>query len=230
MKRKRIDLMADKNNVMEIIQEYKVIAIIRGVKMNDGLDLVKALYEGGIRALEFTFDLSKPESNEDTAALIQRSCETYGELLAVGAGTVTSVALAQKAAQAGAAFIVSPNTDKAVIEKTVQLGMVSIPGAVTPSEIISAYAFGASAVKVFPAGILGLPYFKAVRAPINHIPLVAVGNVGEDNISDFIKAGAAGAGVGGNLVNKKWIADGAYDKISMAAARMTELVKSERNS
>jgi 2-dehydro-3-deoxyphosphogluconate aldolase/(4S)-4-hydroxy-2-oxoglutarate aldolase len=225
---KGIGTMADKNKAMEIIKEHKVIAIIRGVRMNNGPDLVKALYQGGIRIVEFTFDLSVPESYEDTAALIQCSRETYGESLVVGAGTVTSTALVQKAAQAGTAFIVSPNTDKAVIEKTVQLGMISIPGAATPSEIISAYAFGANAVKLFPAGILGLPYFKAVRAPINHIPLFAVGNVGEDNISDFIKAGAMGVGIGGNLVNKKWVADGAFDKISATAARLTELVKEIR--
>ena len=102
------------------------------------------------------------------------------------------------------------------------MGLVSMPGAMTPSEIVTAYQAGASFVKVFPVGDLGAGFLKALKAPLSHIPLLAVGGVNPDNIADFMKAGAVGAGVGGNLTNKNWIAAGEYDKITEVAAALVK--------
>ena len=139
-----------------------------------------------------------------------------------GAGTVTSLQMLELAKNAGARFVVSPDTNEAVIRATVAAGMVSMPGALTPTEIVTAHSCGADFVKLFPAGTQGTAYFKAVTAPLNHIRLLAVGGVNEKNIGDFLSAGAVGAGVGGNLVNKTWIANGEFEKITALARAFTE--------
>ena len=134
-----------------------------------------------------------------------------------GAGTVTTIEMLNLAKEAGAGFIVSPDCNPEVIKATVEAGMVSMPGAMTPTEILTAYRAGADFVKVFPTAGLGSAYIKAVRGPLNHIRLLAVGGVNEKNIADFLAAGCVGAGVGGNLVNKNWIANGEWDKITALA-------------
>ncbi len=99
----------------------------------------------------------------------------------------------------------------------------------TPSEILTAYEYGADFVKVFPISTLGSAYIKAVRGPINHVRLLAVGGVNEANIGEFVRAGCCGAGVGGNLVNKSWIADGEFDKITRLAASLVEKLNAARH-
>lgn len=138
----------------------------------------------------------------------------------VGAGTVLTQEQLRMAAQAGAQYIISPNCDVEIIKKTVELGLVSMPGVMTPSEAVAAYQAGASFVKVFPIGDLGASYLKAMRAPLSHIPFLAVGGVNPDNVAEFMRAGAVGAGVGGNMTNKDWIAAGEYDRITETAAAL----------
>lgn len=205
--------------VVEIVQETKVIAIIRG--LGSGYEkLAQALYDGGIRAIEVTFNQKDPSTWVQTTNAIRDIKEYMGGKMAIGAGTVTTEDLAQLAFDAGAEFIVSPDTNEAVIRKTKELGMVSMPGALTPTEIRQAYAAGADFVKVFPAGTLGSGYIKAIRGPLNNIPLLAVGGVSEKNAGEFRKAGCVGVGVGGNLVNKDWIAQGQWDKIIALAKEL----------
>lgn len=138
--------------------------------------------------------------------------------MAVGAGTVTSTALAELAHSAGAQFIVSPDTDPAVIRRTKELGMCAMPGAMTPSEIKTAYEAGADFVKVFPASVLGPEYIRAIRGPLGQIPLLAVGGVSEGNAAAFLQAGCAG----GKLVNRDWIAAGQWDSITQLARQLVE--------
>ena len=154
--------------------------------------------------------------------------------MAVGAGTVTSAALAELAHSAGAQFIVSPDTDPAVIRRTKELGMCAMPGAMTPSEIKIAYEAGADFVKVFPASVLGPEYIRAIRGPLGpeyirairgplgQIPLLAVGGVSEGNAAAFLQAGCVGVGVGGKLVNRDWIAAGQWDSITQLAWQLVE--------
>ena len=167
--------------------------------------------------MEVTFDQSHPESLSRTSETVRMLVENLGNKMIFGAGTVTSLEMLELARQAGAQFIVSPDTNEAVIKATVDCGLVSMPGAMTPTEILTAHGYGADFVKVFPTSNLGASYIKAVRGPVNHVKLLAVGGVNEKNIADFLAAGAVGAGVGGNLVNRSWIAEGAFDRITALA-------------
>ena len=114
-------------------------------------------------------------------------------------------------------YIITPNTNCDLIRRVKEYGLLSFPGAFTPSEIVEAYEAGADAVKVFPVGNLGPSYIKAIKAPLSHIPLMAVGGVNEKNAAGFLAAGCCGIGVGGNLVNKSWIEAGEWDKITELA-------------
>ena len=211
-----------RKQIIQKVLERKIIAIVRGVYGTDCLNLAKALYEGGIELLEVTFDQSKPEALSRTSDSVKLLVEELGDKMAFGAGTVTSLEMVELAKEAGAQFIVSPNTNEAIIRATVEKGMVSMPGAMTVTEVLDAYSYGADFVKLFPIGKLGASYVKAICAPINHVPMLAVGGVNEKNIKEFLDAGAVGAGVGGNLVNKEWIAAGEFDKITALAREFTQ--------
>lgn len=207
--------------INQFLADHKIIAIVRGVN-TDLPQLAQALYDGGIRAMEFTFDPGCPDGWEKTSAAIRTVGSSMAGKMAVGAGTVTSTALVRLAFNAGAQFIISPDTNIDVIRAAKELGMASIPGAMTPTEIETAYLAGADFVKVFPASVLGPAYVKAVRGPLGYIPLMAVGGVSEKNIAAFLEAGCVGAGVGGNLVNKEWIAAGQWDRITALARQLCE--------
>ena len=176
--------------------------------------------------MEITYDQRRPESWQATANAIGALAREYEGRMFVGAGTVTSPELVELTAKAGGAFIISPDTDVAVIKKTRELGLVSMPGAMTPSEIKTAHNAGADFVKLFPVGSLGAGYLKAVKAPLSHIKIMAVGGVNEENAAEFLKAGAAGLGVGGNLAKKAWIEAGEYDRLTAAAKALVEAVRS----
>lgn len=203
-----------RSEIIQRVKDKKIVVIVRGVYCEDCLNLAKALCDGGIELMEVTFDQSSEENQQKTVDTIKLIKEELQGRVLIGAGTVTTLPMLEAARDAGAQFIVSPDMNPEIIRATVDMGMVSMPGAMTPSEIHTAYRSGADFVKVFPVSNLGAEYIKAVRGPLNHIPLLAVGGVNEKNIGDFIKAGASGAGVGGNLVNKEWIANGEFDKIT----------------
>lgn len=209
-----------REQIIQQIRRKKVIAIVRGVYGEDCLRLAQALYDGGICLMEVTFDQNRTEDFARTAESVSTLCRQMEGRMIIGAGTVTTTAALDLAYESGAGFIVSPDVNRLVIQRTRELGLVSIPGAMTPTEILQAYGYGADFVKVFPTSNLGAGYIKAVRGPINNIPLLAVGGVSEDNIAEFLAAGAVGAGVGGNLVNKDWIRAGQFDRITAAASRL----------
>lgn len=211
--------------VIEQIRKNRIIAIVRGVEPEKAIRVAQALYEGGIRLVEVTFNQKDPASFHATAASIRGIREAMGDKMLVGAGTVTTPELVELAQQAGALYIISPDTDTSVIEKTRQLGLVSIPGAYTPTEAKQAHVAGADFVKLFPCVGDAAAYLKAICAPFNHIPFLAVGGIHADNAADFLKAGACGVGVGGSLVNKKWIDAGEYHRITEEARRFLKNMK-----
>ena len=211
-----------REQIIQKVLEKKIVAIVRGVYGEDCVNLARALCEGGIELLEVTFDQSKPELLERTSDTIRQLVQALGDKMIFGAGTVTTVEMLELARNAGAQFVVSPDTNEAVIKATVAAGMVSMPGALTPTEIVTAHRYGADFVKLFPAGTQGTGYLKAVTAPLNHIRILAVGGVNEKNVADFLAAGAVGAGVGGNLVNKNWIKNGEFDKITALAKEFVQ--------
>lgn len=215
-----------RESIIDLIEKEKIIAIVRGAEPEQCKAVAQALYAGGIRLMEITYDQRRPESWQATANAIGALAREYEGRMFVGAGTVTSPELVELTAKAGGAFIISPDTDVAVIKKTRELGLVSMPGAMTPSEIKTAHNAGADFVKLFPVGSLGAGYLKAVKAPLSHIKIMAVGGVNEENAAEFLKAGAAGLGVGGNLAKKAWIEAGEYDRLTAAAKALVEAVRS----
>ncbi len=209
-----------RERVIQEIRDKKIIAIVRGVDEVQALAIAKALYEGGITMVEVTFNQKNPDQFINTANAIRAINAEMGDKMLVGAGTVTSVELVEMAKDAGAKYIISPDADVEVIKKTRELGLVSLPGAYTPTEAKQAYNAGADMVKLFPCVGDAPAYLKAICAPFNHIPFLAVGGVNADNAADFLKAGAVGVGVGGSLVNKKWADAGEYWRITEEAKKL----------
>lgn len=214
----------NRTELKELVFEKKVVAIVRNIYGEDCVKLAEALYRGGIRLMEVTFDQSHPEAFSKTTDTIRLLVEKIGDRMVFGAGTVTSTELVEMTREAGGQFIVSPDTRPDVIRRTVELDMVSMPGSMTPTEISLAYESGADFVKVFPAGTLGTSYIKAIRGPLNQVPLLAVGGVSETNAADYIKAGAVGVGVGGNLAKKALVDIGAFDEIEETARLLVQAV------
>lgn len=211
-----------RNEIIKRVMDKKIVVIVRGVYGEDCLNLAKALLEGGIELMEVTFDQASEENRQKTVETIKLINDTLEGRVLMGAGTVTTMEMLNAAHAAGAKFIVSPDMNPEIIKATVDMGMVSMPGAMTPTEVLTAYNSGADFVKVFPVLNLCASYIKALRGPLNQIRLLAVGGVNEKNIGEFIRAGACGVGVGGDLVNKEWILNGKFDKIRGLAK---ELIK-----
>ena len=208
-----------RERVIQEILDKKIIAIVRGVDEDQALKIAKALYEGGITLVEVTFNQKNPDQFVNTANAIRAINAEMKDKMFVGAGTVTSKELVYMAANAGAKYIISPDTDAEVIKLTRQMGLVSLPGAYTPTEAKQAYNAGADFVKLFPCVGDAPAYLKAVCAPFNHIRFLAVGGVNADNAADFLKAGAVGVGVGSCLANKKWADAGEYWRITEEAKK-----------
>ena len=178
---------------LEQILRYKIVAILRGCTPERVPDIGAALAEGGVRLLEIT--LNSPGAFD----LIRRVSVTMGDRLLVGAGTVLTPAEAEMAIDAGARFILSPSLDPETIGVTKELGAVSIPGAFTPTEILTAWRSGADIVKVFPASV-GASYIRDIRGPLPQIRLMPTGGVNLGNIREFRAAGAVAYGIGSALV------------------------------
>ena len=209
---------------LEYIKKRRIVAIVRGLSPEYLVRLGHAFEEGGIGLMEVTYNQTAPETWKDTAKGIEAVEEEFGERLLVGAGTVITLEQVSMTYNAGGHYLVTPTTQPEIIRAGKALGLGLYPGALTPTEILTAYEAGADAVKVFPASSLGPGYIKAILAPLSHIPLMAVGGVNEKNAADFIKAGCVGLGVGGNLVNKEWIKNGEWDKITALAKEFRKAV------
>lgn len=214
-----------KAEIENAVREKRIVAIIRGFAPETCLRLAEAYARGGIGLVEVTFSQKAPETWKDTAAAIAAIRERFSGNVRVGAGTVLTEEQLSMCEQAGGEYMITPNVNASLIRECVRRGLVAMPGALTPSEAVDAWEAGASFVKIFPAGSLGVGYVKAIRAPLSHIPFLAVGGIGPDNIADFVKAGCVGAGVGGNLTNKEWIAAGEWNKIEETARLLVERSK-----
>ena len=208
-----------RDRIIQEILDKKIISIVRGVEPDKMVHIAEALYEGGVTMIEVTFNQKNPNSWQETADSIAAIKAAMGDRMFVGAGTVTSVELVDMAANAGAGYIISPDTDPDVIARTRELGLVSLPGAYTPTEAKQAHNAGADFVKLFPCVGDAPAYLKALCAPLSHIKFLAVGGVTADNAADFLKAGAVGIGVASSLVNKKWADAGEFYKITEEAKR-----------
>lgn len=215
----------NKIDVKNLIDNEKIIVIVRGVKKEHLLPLTEAMYQGGIKLLEVTYSANGSIPDEETAENIRILSEHFDGKMAIGAGTVLTEKQVELTKKAGGKFIISPDSYDKVIKKSIELDLVSIPGALTPTEIQSASRLGADYVKLFPITNLGVSYFKAVKAPLSHVKFLAVGGVDESNMAEYLKAGISGFGIGSNIVDKKLIENGEFDKITELAKKYVSVVK-----
>ena len=220
--------MMGETEIKAWITRHKIIAICRKIYGNELARLTEALAAGGIKLIEVTFDQADPTHMEKTARAIELVKERSGGEVLPGAGTVMTADQVDVAKAAGAAYIISPNSDEAVIHRTKEGGLVSIPGAMTPTEIAAAHNCGADFVKLFPTSLLGPDYVKAISAPISQVKLVATGGVTEDNLLTYLKLGMVGAGVSGRLTDKKLIAEGNFAEIRRRAAVFAAIAGGEQ--
>lgn len=197
-----------KQQVAELIRAERFIPVVRVATTQEALDVADALKAGGARLIEVTFTV------QGALEVIRKLKERYGTEIVLGAGTVLDVEGASSAVSAGAEFLVSPAFDMDVVLFAKKSNRLVIPGAMTPTEILNAWKAGADMVKVFPAGRLGGPdYIKSIRGPLPFIPLVPTGGVDLRSAASYIKAGATALGVGGELVDKRAVAEGQFDRI-----------------
>lgn len=206
-----------KADVLKAVAETRVVAIIRGMEPEICVKLAEAYLAGGIRLVEVTYD--QTGDPERTVRAIRAIRERFANELHVGAGTVLTVDQLERTIAAGGEFMVTPSVNPELIRRANAAGLVTMPGAFTPSEIVIAHEAGADFVKVFPVGALGAKYVKDLLAPLRHVKLLAVGGVNPDNAADFIKAGCVGVGASGSLVNKDLIAAGDWNRIAAEAKR-----------
>lgn len=216
-----------RNQVIEAVEKEKLVVIVRGIEKEKLIPMTEAMYKGGVRLLEITYSADGIISDEETAENIKMLADHFEGRMFIGAGTVIRENQVELTKAAGGKFIISPDTYPEIIKKTRELDLVSMPGALTPSEIQEAHRAGADFVKLFPVTNMGTSYVKAVCAPLSHIKLLAVGGVDETNMSEYLKAGVSGFGIGSNIVDKKKLAEGDYEGITKLAEKYVKAAHGE---
>ncbi|MBR4000314.1 MAG: bifunctional 4-hydroxy-2-oxoglutarate aldolase/2-dehydro-3-deoxy-phosphogluconate aldolase [Clostridia bacterium] len=215
----------NRDSVIQSILRHKIIVILRGLTEEELICTVEAMYRGGIRLAEVTFDSQGNPSDEVTAQRIAKLVRSFPGMH-IGAGTVLTEHQAELTAEAGGRFIISPDTNPNVIRRTRELGLVSIPGALTPSECTLAHRSGADFIKLFPNGEMKPSYLHAIAVPLSHLRFLAVGGVNENNLADCIRAGACGIGVATGIVDKEKIHAGDYDAVTELARKYVNAAES----
>ncbi len=211
--------------IISLIEGEKLIVIVRGIENKFLIPMAEAMYQGGIRLLEITYSADGSAPDNVTADGIRMLKTHFGDRMGIGAGTVLTAHQVELTHTAGGEFIISPDANVEVIQKTKELGMVSIPGALTPTEVQTAHRAGADFVKLFPITSLGPDYVKAIRAPLSLIRFLAVGGVNERNMKDYLHAGVKGFGIGSNIVDKKMILQGNFDAVTELAKNFITALK-----
>src|SRR5258706_2902124 len=208
---------------MELIREIGIVPVVRAASAAEALDAVEAIRAGGISILEITFTV--PGAVQIIGDLTKR----LGDEALIGAGTVLDADSAKACIDAGARFIVSPSLDIPTIETCRKLGIPIFPGALTPTEIVTAWKAGADAVKVFPCNAVGgASYLKSVKAPLPQIELVPTGGVSLKTAADFLNAGAMALGVGADLVDLAALRKGDGAAITEKARQYVGIVAAVR--
>lgn len=210
--------------ILREMEEKKIIAIARGISPENAVKLAEALYAGGIRFMEFPFNMKDPIDEGPDKAIAAVSREMEGKMIA-GCGTCSYIDMVNRVHNSGGKFVISADMNPEVIKRTKELGMISIPGIATASEAMEALRYGADCIKVFPAANLGSNYIKALRAPLSHVKFMAVGGVSRENIKEFVDCGCIGVGVGGSLVKNEYIEAGKFDEITKIAKDFVSAIK-----
>jgi 2-dehydro-3-deoxyphosphogluconate aldolase/(4S)-4-hydroxy-2-oxoglutarate aldolase len=183
----------DLDRTLEMVKELGLLAVVRGESREAAVEVSEALIEGGVLGIEITF--TTPEADLAIRDLLSR----HGDSIVLGAGTVTTRNQVEQAAEAGSTFLVSPGCDPELLPVMHETGILALPGALTPSEVMLARRLGAKAVKLFPGSSGGPSYLKALAGPFPNVPFIPTGGVALGNIADWFAAGAIAVGAGGAL-------------------------------
>src|SRR5918996_6626318 len=207
----------DKQSVLSSIIDIGVVPVVRTSSADSAVRAIEAIYQGGIRAAEITMTVP------GAIRALERVADKFGDKIVLGAGTVLDPETARACMLAGAEFFVTPNLRPATIEIAKRYSKPVFPGALTPTEVLTAWEHGADAVKIFPCSAVGGPkYIKALKAPLPQIEMVPTGGVNLETAADFLKAGACAVAVGGELIDEKTIKEGKYEVFEQRARQYLE--------
>ncbi len=215
--------MQTREDRLRAIGEGGVVAIIRLERADHLLSVARAIRAGGVTAIEFT--MTTPGALD----VLARAARELGDEVLLGAGTVLDPETARACILAGAQFIVAPTLNPRMVELCRRYSVVSMPGAFTPTEILTAWELGADVGKVFPAGVLGPRYLRDVLAPLPQVRLLPTGGVDESSAAEYVLAGAFALGVGGGLVDRRAIEAGDWEALTAAARRLSAAVRAGRS-
>jgi 2-dehydro-3-deoxyphosphogluconate aldolase/(4S)-4-hydroxy-2-oxoglutarate aldolase len=207
---------------LQRVLDTGIVAIIRASSGDQLVRVARALFEGGIDIIEVTF------TTPGVVEVISAVRKELGNKILLGAGTVLDPETARIAILAGAEFLVSPCVNLDIIKLGLRYDKMVMPGAYTPTEIVTAWEAGADVVKLFPADIGGAPYLKALKGPLPQIRVMPTGGVNRETLRDFVKAGACAVGLGGQLVEKEALEKGDFGRIQQLAAEYVELMRKAR--
>ena len=213
----------NKEHALHSLLEIGIVPIVRADSAEKALRAAQAICRGGLRALEITMTVPK------AIQVIEKVADEFGAEMLVGAGSVLDAETARACMLAGAEFFVTPSLNLKTIEICHRYGKVVMPGALTPTEVLTAWEAGADLVKIFPCGNVGGPkYIKALKAPLPQVPMVPTGGVSLENTAEFLKAGASAVAVGSELCDKQAMAAGRYEVIEQNARQFLEAVRQAR--
>jgi 2-dehydro-3-deoxyphosphogluconate aldolase / (4S)-4-hydroxy-2-oxoglutarate aldolase len=211
--------------ILRSIVETGVVPVVRTSSAESAVLAIEAVYRGGIRAAEITMTVP------GAIKALEKLADAFGDKLVLGAGTVLDPETARMCMLAGAQFFVTPALNLKTIEMAKRYSKIIMPGALTPTEVVTAWEAGADFVKVFPCGALGGPkYIKALKAPLPHIEMVPTGGVSLENTAEFLQAGAAAVAVGAELIDAKTISEGRYEVFEERARQFLAQVAKARGN
>jgi 2-dehydro-3-deoxyphosphogluconate aldolase/(4S)-4-hydroxy-2-oxoglutarate aldolase len=210
------------NSTVKSLIECGAVAVIRLSDAGKLIKVAEAIYEGGISGIEITMTVP------DAIKVIGQASKELGSYMNIGVGSVLNSETAQKAIDAGAKYVVSPIFKKEIIDTAHKNGIPAMPGAFTPTEIQNAHEAGADIIKVFPADVVGMTFFKGILAPMPHLKLMPTGGVSLNNAGEWLEAGACAVGVGSALLNKKAIEESNYAVLTNNARILMESINKAR--
>lgn len=213
----------NKAEILERIKALGVLAVIRGPSAELTVKMVEALMAGGVSGIEITY--STPNAEEVVRTLAQR----FGEDILLGMGTLTNTEQAGCAKEAGANFLVSPVCEPELVRSMIASGLLTMAGALTPTEVLQAYKLGTDVVKIFPGSLGGPAYVKALKGPFPYIPMMPTGGVSATNVADWFAAGVVAVGAGSELCPPKLAKEGNFAEITKRAADFMQVIKSARS-
>lgn len=213
-----------KSDQLSRVLETGIVAVIRANSGDLLVDVAQALLSGGIDVMEITFTVPK------AVQVLERVRDRMGDQVLLGAGTVLDPETARAALLAGAEFIVSPSTNLDVIRMCRRYDRLVMPGALTPTEVVTAWEAGADIVKIFPSDLTGPKYLKALHGPLPQIRLMPTGGVDLDTAAEFLRCGACALGIGGSLVEKRAVEEGDFPRIESLARQYVEIVRQTREA